>query len=125
MKLGFSTLALLFASLTVSAESTLKDGVFSPEQVDRGKKSYEANCKSCHPDISFYGDKLGAWVNTPLIDFFDSVAGSMPASAPGSLADEEYIDALAFIFSALGYPIGNKEISPYDGSMDEILIVEK
>jgi len=129
MKFGFTALALLVgslsvASLPVNAETTLNDGVYSKEQAARGKESFEANCKACHlPE--FYKDKLASWDQAPLVDFYDLVASTMPQSAPGSLTDEQYADALAYIFSFLGYPDGDKELSYTDGSMDDILIVTK
>ena len=124
MKSRFAVLALLLTAVSVNAETTLKDGVYTEEQAERGKTSFETNCKSCHMP-EFYQEKLAGFNHAPLVEFFDLVAGTMPASAPGSLSDEEYADALAYIFSFLGYPAGDKELNYSDGTMEEIVIVTK
>jgi len=124
MKSRIAALALLLTAFSVNAETTLKDGVFTKDQAARGKASFDTNCKSCHlPE--FYEQKLASFNHAPLVEFFDLVAGTMPASAPGSLSNDEYADALAYIFSLLGYPAGDQELDYDDGTMEEIVIVTK
>ena len=123
MKSVVPALVLLFVAVNTSAE-TLNDGVFTKEQAARGKVSYEKNCKTCHM-IDFYKDKLAGWNQAPLIDFYDVVSSTMPGDRPGALALQDYTDALAYIFSELGYPAGDKEMNPDDGSMDDVTIVTK
>jgi quinoprotein glucose dehydrogenase len=118
----FTALALLLASVTVNAETTLKDGVYTKAQAEKGKSSYEKNCKNCHmPD--FYKEKLAGWSQAPLVEFYDLVSSTMPGDRPGQLPLQEYTDALAYILSMLDYPAGDKPLNHEDGSMDEILIV--
>lgn len=116
--------ALCSAVLSVhsAAEVTLKDGVFTKAQAEKGKTVYEKNCAQCHV-TDFYVDKLKAFNQAPLSDFFYLVSDTMPQDRPGALYPEEYANAFAYIFSALGYPAGEKALNPEDGSMDEILIV--
>ena len=124
MKFVVPALLFVLMPLQVSAD-TLNDGVFTKAQVAKGKQSFDKNCQSCHPVIDSYQEKLMGWVDAPLIEFYDLVASTMPGSAPGSLTPEEYTGALAYIFYKLGYPAGDKELNPDDGSMDSITIVTK
>lgn len=122
MKFRFMALAGLIAASAASADTTLKDGVYTSDQAQRGQKTYETNCKDCH-NADFYKQKLAGWNQAPLIEFYDLIAGTMPQTMPGGLSDEEYADALAHIFALLGYPAGEKELSYTDGTMEEIVIV--
>lgn len=105
-----------------AAEMTLNDGVYTEEQAQKGKQVHEENCSSCH-QTEFYHDTLQSWNQAPLIEFYHLVSGTMPQDNPGSLWPEDYTNTLAHIFSLLGYPAGDKKLDPYNGTMEEILIV--
>lgn len=123
MKFCFTAFTLLLAAAQVNAEATLNDGVYTKDQAaTTGKASYEKNCKACH-NAEFYKEKFQSWNQAPLIEFYDLVSATMPQNAPGSLALQEYTDALAYIFYMLDYPAGDKALSHEDGSMEDILIV--
>ena len=122
MKFRFTVFALLLGALQANAEMTLNDGVYTKAQAAAGKISYEKNCKACH-NAEFYKEKFQSWNQAPLIEFYDLISATMPQNAPGSLALQEYTDALAYIFNMLGYPPGDKTLSHEDGSMEDILIV--
>lgn len=125
--------AFLSASLALSAivgstgafaETTIKDGVYTDAQAERGKTVYEQHCQACHVP-AFFEAKFQVWNNQPLIALYDTVSFSMPESNPGGLALQEYTDVMAYIFSMLGYPAGDAELSHTDGSMEEIVIKTK
>lgn len=101
-----------------------QDGVYTEEQAERGKQVYETHCKACHVP-EFYQAKFQVWNNQPLSALYDAVSFSMPESNPGGLALQEYTDVMAYIFSLLDYPAGNKELSHEDGSMSDIVIHTK
>ncbi len=103
------------------AQLTVRDGVFSQAQVDAGALVYENSCKNCH-DMRFYNTTLRAWENRPVLDFWYSIIGQMPADNPGSLTDNEYTDVIAYILSESGFPAGNRTMDPNNG-MDRINIV--
>ena len=115
-------LGAVVVSASAIAETTLKDGVYTQAQADKGKTSYEANCKSCHAP-EFYREQLRNWNQVPLIEFYDLVSATMPGDRPGALELQDYTDAMAHIFSLLGYPAGDKVLNQDDGSMEKILIV--
>lgn len=96
-----------------------KDGVFSEEQVARGKLVYENSCQNCH-QADFYQERLGKWESKSVGALFESLATTMPADNVGSLASSEYLDVLAYVFSITGSPTGKGELTV--DTMDTITI---
>jgi len=45
---------------------------------------------------------------------FDYVKTTMPAGEPGSLRKSEYVDILAFLIQANGFPAGRRELMVAD-----------
>ena len=108
-----ASLALAAALITAVASAglpTTRDGVFTAEQVARGKAVYEKSCANCHP-AEFYRDRLPLWQDMPVGVVFESISTSMPQDNPGSLLTSEYLDVLAYIFSITGSPAGSKELT--------------
>ncbi|MEQ1759788.1 MAG: cytochrome c [Vicinamibacterales bacterium] len=108
-------------------------GVFTAEQVARGKEKAIAECSSCH-GMTFKGDLAPSLVGPDFIDhWYDArlgelalrVQNTMPASAPGTLKPEEYADVLAFILSENGFPAGSDtlKMTPVD-ALDAIKITK-
>jgi mono/diheme cytochrome c family protein len=101
-----STVCLALAN---GARST-KDGVFTADQVERGKSVYEQSCKNCH-QADFYSERLQRWQNKSVSDLFEAVSTAMPADNVGSLATSQYVDVLAYVFSITGSPVGKSELT--------------
>ncbi len=118
----FAALSISTVAIPVSADKSLNDGVYTKAQAEKGKTSYENNCKACH-QVDFYQEKFQSWQGAPLIEFYDLVTSTMPGDRPGALELQDYTDAMAHIFSLMGYPAGDKALSHEDGSMDSISIV--
>ncbi|MEX1032808.1 MAG: hypothetical protein WDZ30_05570 [Cellvibrionaceae bacterium] len=122
------SLSLMIGSLvcacTFAEQATTQDGVYTEEQAQRGQAVYEQHCKLCH-DTQFYQTKFQVWNNQPLSALYDSVSFSMPESNPGGLPLQDYTDVMAYIFSLLEYPAGDKELSHTDGSMSNIIVKTK
>jgi S-disulfanyl-L-cysteine oxidoreductase SoxD len=101
------------------------------EQAKRGGELYGTHCASCHGNAGQGGEKAppvvgagvlpekprpGAVRNVEFktaLDVFTWVKASMPPTAPGSLADEEYVAILAFALKANGVTLQR----PLDGSL--------
>jgi mono/diheme cytochrome c family protein len=99
--------------------------LFTQAQAGEGKAVYEAKCSFCHaPDLTGRaGPALkGKFFASPthkykVGDIFTIVAQNMPATAPGSLAPEEYVKIMAFILQQNGYPAGEQELT-FDAAKD-------
>lgn len=121
---ALALLCALTSAGTFAGGMTTQDGIYTEAQAKRGEEVYERECKVCHAP-EFYEMKFQAWNNQPLNALYDVISFSMPESNPGGLALQDYTDVLAYIFSVLGYPTGDKELNHNDGSMGEITIKTK
>jgi mono/diheme cytochrome c family protein len=107
------------------------DGVFSKEQVERGRTAYNAQCARCH------GETLGGGENSPaLVDdvFFTIWAGrtvgdlveytrtTMPSDGPGKISRKRCIDIAAYVLSANGFPTGEHEFPTELDALNRITI---
>lgn len=116
-------------ALCVSAAQTdgLDAGVYTDEQASRGKSHYEAFCASCH--VGDLGGTLAADTGAPplrgapfmaslekkgVAAVFDYVKTTMPYDDPASLREAEYLDILAFLIQANGFPGGARELTGGD-----------
>ena len=97
------------AALADGMRST-KDGAFTAEQAERGKRVYEQSCQNCH-QVDFYSERLMRWENKTVGALFEAVSATMPADNVGSLATSQYVDVLAYVFSITGSPAGKTELT--------------
>jgi quinoprotein glucose dehydrogenase len=102
-------------TVVLAQGKTTWSGVFTAEQVARGKEKATAECAACH-GATLKGDLAPALVGPDFIDhWYDARLGelalriqnTMPQSAPGSLKPEEYADILAFMLAENGFPAGS------------------
>jgi mono/diheme cytochrome c family protein len=101
------------ASTTRAAAS----GDYTTSQAAAGAQVYQQHCIQCHgaslqgnagPALS--GQAFAASLRFGKLtaqQLFDFIKTQMPADAPGSLTDQQYLDAMAFILSRNGYPAGS------------------
>jgi mono/diheme cytochrome c family protein len=115
-------LTALVAAAQGAASPSISSGAFTEAQAKRGDEAYQTNCSSCH------GSKLKAtnpealdligpeflrwWDGKPLEDLFEKMRDTMPPTGPDSLGEKTYMDVLAFILSANGFPAGDRELVP-------------
>jgi hypothetical protein len=91
--------------------ATVWAGVYTDAQAGRGKTQYEASCSPCHrggPRTSepFMRD----WSGSDVDGLFRQIKSSMPAGAPSSLSDQTYLEIVAFVLQANGFPSGSAEL---------------
>ncbi len=130
-----TTLALISvaiaATLAVAAAEpeTVWDGVYTQEQADRGKVSYEKGCAECHgpalegDDMStplVGSDFLYAWDGLTLGDLFERIRISMPDGKANSMTRQEKADTLAYVLSENEMPSGDKELAPKAADLSPI-----
>jgi mono/diheme cytochrome c family protein len=96
------------------------DGVFSPEQVARGKLAYLANCSSCHLAAltgaerapSLAGDAfLQRWHGLTVEELFQRIKLTMPQTKPQTLTDDTYIDIVVYLLDVNGLPSGSTDLA--------------
>ena len=113
------------------APRSLKDGVFSPEQVARGKKSYEAECADCHGEKLEGIDKAPAlvgatfaknWNGKTVFRLIDITRRNMPPDDPGTYKRELIADVSAYILSENGFPAGKADLLHDAPDLRQILI---
>lgn len=120
--LTFST-AITFAS--AQDKTSVKSGVYTAAQAERGQAIYKAKCASCHAPVYFTDDQLFAnYAGKPLFELFDVISDSMPEDNPGSLKKDEYADVIAFVLQLNKFPTGAAEL-PADKDALSAILMEK
>jgi mono/diheme cytochrome c family protein len=132
--LGVACVALLFCATLAArlgaqetvARKTVREAVYTEAQAERGKKVYEANCVTCHlPDLDGSANPDAGARGAPLVgtrfvqDFgesrvstlFNKMKRDMPSGRPGTLTDQEYLDAAAFVLQRNKFPAGSTELT--------------
>jgi len=110
-------------------------GVFSAEQVGRGKQAFEANCARCHR-ANLEGTERGPalkgenfwshWENETVATLFVKVRDNMPPNFTGAELDPQTkLDIVSHILSTNEFPAGRGEMKPDRDALDELQIVKK
>jgi quinoprotein glucose dehydrogenase len=114
-----------------SAPETVWAGVYSGSQAQRGASAYAEACSSCHAEDlrgnsnapSLVGASfLFLWEDRSLNELFTVIRTEMPTNAPNSLPATTYVDILAFVLEANGFPPGAAELGPEPGLLESIAI---
>lgn len=108
------------ASAPAASPTSVLDGIFTEAQAERGRAAYEAHCAECHGEGLGGGEMAPGltgvafrfrWRGLTVADIYDSVESTMPPEEPATLGDRTYIDVVAFLLSANGYPAGDRELA--------------
>jgi mono/diheme cytochrome c family protein len=103
---------------------TVRDGVFSAAQVDRGRELFEYICMNCHEIEEFTG--VGAYLEEmegkDVWEVFEYVWAEMPEDEPASLDPEDYAAVLAYVFSVYGLPSGDADLPIERAPLEAITI---
>lgn len=101
---------------------TIWSGVFSASQARRGMLEYARSCEHCHgPSLtgnptdevpSLVADAfMFHWRGRTVQDLYTRLSKSMPSDAPGSLDSGAYVDLVAYVLEANGFPPGQQDLS--------------
>jgi mono/diheme cytochrome c family protein len=91
--------------------------VYSRTQAERGAAAYAEACSSCHAsDLRGSGNApslVGAsflflWEDRTLAELLGVMRTEMPTNAPNSLPEPTYLDILAHLLEANGFPSGER-----------------
>jgi quinoprotein glucose dehydrogenase len=116
-----------------TATATIWSGVYSAEQAKRGLLEYSRSCEHCHgsnltgnptdevPSLVADGFMFH-WRGRTVQDLYARLSKAMPSDAPGSLDAGTYLDLVAYLLEANGFPSG-----PQDLTRDRLsaLVIEK
>ncbi len=114
------------AAQDAAKRKTVREAAYTEAQAERGKKVYEANCVTCHlPDLDGSSNPKAEARGAPLVgtrfvqDFgeskvsalFNKMKRDMPSGRPGTLTDQEYLDAASFVLQRNHFPAGAAELT--------------
>ncbi len=113
--------------------TSVLEGIFTEAQAERGQVAYDAHCAECHGEGLGGGEMAPGltgvafrfrWRGLKVADIYDSVQSTMPPEEPATLGDQVYIDVVAFLLRANGYPAGDRELAA-DSNLLEGIAVER
>ena len=125
MRLTLAVAGLSFAVAAVSSaaqenRTTVWDGVYTAEQAARGEAVYKSHCLSCH-QADFSGTEeasplvgepfMQAWREDTVGNLYTRVRNLMPFDEPATLGDAAYLDSVAYLLQANGFPAGSRELT--------------
>ena len=115
-------------------EQTVKTGIYSKEQAERGKAVYDKICAACHtfkpsekskdnPDLG--GDAfLNKWDKKTVHELATVIYTTMPNDGSAVITEEQTADVIAFILQQNNFPTGDQPFK-WDASARKIVIVKQ
>jgi mono/diheme cytochrome c family protein len=114
-------------------------GVYTEEQAQRGKQVHAAICSRCHGlrlDGAGQSDMptspaiarlplVRKWQGQSIASLFEFTKATMPPMNPGSLTDQQYVDAVAYMLKMSDMPSGGNELRAGSPELSAILIRPK
>jgi cytochrome c5 len=111
-------------------------GVYTAAQNKRGEEFHADVCTMCHgPRLNGAGQSemppspaiagatfLRKWSGQSVAALFVIVRHTMPPDGPGTLTDQQSIDAIAHMLAVSGIPAGNRELPPDPKALVNIVI---
>ena len=111
-------------------------GVYTAAQGKRGEELHADVCAMCHgPRLNGAGQSemppspaiaggtfLRKWAGRNVAALFVIVRHTMPPDSPGTLTDQQTIDAIAHMFAVSGMPAGNRELPLDQKALGSIVI---
>jgi mono/diheme cytochrome c family protein len=114
-------------SVAVAAQDkkSVKAGVYTAAQADRGQTLFRSKCASCHAPNRFTDDLFyTSFAGKPLWEMFDVISDTMPEDDPGGMKKEEYADVIAYLLKLNKFPAGDVEL-PIDKDALSAITMEK
>jgi mono/diheme cytochrome c family protein len=106
-------------------KKSVKAGVYTAAQAERGIAVYKSKCASCHAPNRFTDDFFyQSFAGKPLWEMFEVISDSMPEDDPGGLKKEEYADVIAYLLKLNNFPAGEAEL-PTDKDALSAILMEK
>ena len=95
-------------------------GIFTDDQADRGRTTFDEVCSDCHTTSEFRGRTFQSnWGRRTVYSFFRTIRSTMPDDDPGGLEEQSYLDVVSYILSINGHTAGASELAA-DSPMREV-----
>ncbi len=118
----FLAVGALVAGLQSPPRTTM-DGVYTAAQANQGRQLFAIACQNCHTPTVHAGPPFkNKWYGRDLGDLFGYMRREMPKNDPGSLSDDEYAQAVAYILRINGMPAGSEALPSDSAQLREIKI---
>ena len=122
---GCAVVLAIAVTAAAQEKKSVKSGVYTAAQADRGQTVFRSKCASCHAPNRFTDDLFyGSFAGKPLWEMFDVISDSMPEDNPGSLKKEEYADVIAYLLKLNNFPAGAVDL-PIDKDALSAILLEK
>lgn len=122
---GAAALGLFVAVASAQDKTSVKAGVYTAAQAERGQSAYRSKCASCHAPNRFTDDFFyQSFAGKPLWEMFEVISDSMPEDNPGSMKPNEYADVIAYLLQLNKFPAGASEL-PTDKDALSAILMEK
>ena len=119
------SLSLVHSLAAQAPSKSVKAGVYTAAQADRGQVLYRSKCASCHAPNRFTDDLFyTSFAGKPLWEMFDVISDTMPEDSPGSMKPEEYVDVMAYLLKLNAFPTGDVEL-PVGKAALSAIVMEK
>lgn len=106
-----------------SARRSTLDGVYTEAQATEGKNLFAMACQNCHTLAAHAGPPFrNRFFGKTLGELFEYLQAEMPKADPGSLSDEEYLVAIAYLMKINGMPSGSTPLAADVATLHRIRI---
>jgi S-disulfanyl-L-cysteine oxidoreductase SoxD len=121
--LALGVWGVLMLTANAQERTSVKAGVYTFEQAERGVALYKQKCASCHAPNRFTDDQLflTPYAGKPLWEMYDVISDSMPEDDPGGMKPEEYAAVIAQLLRLNGFPTGQTELPTSKDALSLIL----
>ena len=111
------------AAVPVQGARSVKAGVYTAAQSERGQLLFRSKCASCHAPNRFTDDLFyTSFAGKPLWEMFDVISDTMPEDNPGSMKPEEYVDVMAYLLKLNSFPTGEIDLPTGRDGLSAILM---
>jgi quinoprotein glucose dehydrogenase len=103
----------------LSGDTAATPAIYTQAQAKRGEAVFKEKCSTCH-GVNTFGPPLrgkpfwAAWDRKMARSLYSTIIGGMPPDDPGSLAEKDVMDVLAYLLQENGLPAGDKAIEKAD-----------
>ena len=117
------SLSLVHGLAAQAPSKSVKSGVYTAAQADRGQALFRSKCASCHAPNRFTDDLFyTSFAGKPLWEMFDVISDTMPEDNPGGMKPEEYVDVMAYLLKLSNFAAGETELPTGKDALGAILM---